>query len=220
MSKSYKAEVSEFCVEGQLIDFVIKDGYKLKGLVLATAEGEFYVKLAKHLRVAFDLRTPPGTSLQVIGEKKENPTTGEVKLIAEKVMAARRESALENSSNTSSLMPHGSDVSVSSSSRVKEKPTKSTILVCQKSDCIKRGAQDVCQALQAELSDRNLNSQVNIKATGCMKNCKAGPNLVMPDKTRYSRLATKQVPGLINKHFSDKSPQEKQGLQVLQKSSP
>ena len=49
---------------------MIKDGYKLKGLLLGTAEGECYVKLAKHLRAAFDLRLPPGTWLQVVGDKK------------------------------------------------------------------------------------------------------------------------------------------------------
>lgn len=203
MSKSYKTDVSEFCVEGQLTDFVIKDGYKLKGLVLSTTEGEFYVKLAKHLRAAFDLRTPPGTLLKVIGEKKENRVTGEVKLTAERVMADRREFNQENSSDISSLMPCASSVCASFSSGVKERATKSTILVCQKSDCIKRGAQDVCHALQAELSDRSLNLQVNIKATGCMKNCKAGPNLVMPDKTRYSRLDKKQVSAIVDKHFAD-----------------
>ena len=61
-------------------------------------------------------------------------------------------------------------------------------MVCQKSDCMKRGGKAVCQALEAALSDRGLEDQVTIKGTGCMKNCKAGPNLVMPDKTRYSRI--------------------------------
>ena len=46
MSESYNTEVTEFCLEGRFLDFVIKDGYKLKGLLLATAEGECYVKLA------------------------------------------------------------------------------------------------------------------------------------------------------------------------------
>jgi (2Fe-2S) ferredoxin len=35
-----------------------------------------------------------------------------------------------------------------------------------------------------------------------MKNCKSGPNLVMPDKTRYSKIQAEQVPVLIDKHFS------------------
>lgn len=187
-------EVSEFCLEGRFIDFVIKDGYKLKGLLLATAEGECYIKLAKHLRAAFDLRLPPGTLLQVLGEKKHDLKTGEVKLKAERVMAAPNQAA-----------PPQEPPSVSNA-----KVKKATILVCQKSDCMKRGGKEVCQALEAALSDRGLESQVTIKGTGCMKNCKAGPNLVMPDKTSHSRVQPAQVLALMDKHFAANNVDNKQ----------
>lgn len=87
----------------------------------------------------------------------------------------------------------------------KTKPAKNkeTILVCQKSDCMKRGGKAVCQALEAALSNRGLEDQVTIKGTGCMKKCKAGPNIVMPDKTRYSRIPSTQVPAIMDKHFAD-----------------
>lgn len=194
-------EVSEFCLEGRFLDFVIKDGYKLKGLLLATAEGECYVKLAKDLRAAFDLRLPPGTWLQVVGEKKHDLKTGEVKLKAERVMMTRTQRDGEDEGETSP--PDREHTFTPSVSNAKAK--KATILVCQKSDCMKRGGKEVCQALEAALSACSngfaLNSQVTIKGTGCMKNCKAGPNLVMPDKTRYSRVQAAQVPALIDKHF-------------------
>jgi (2Fe-2S) ferredoxin len=51
------------------------------------------------------------------------------------------------------------------------------------------------------LSDRDL-TQVTIKGTGCMKQCKAGPNIVMPDKTRYSRIRPQDIPNLVDKHFA------------------
>lgn len=76
------------------------------------------------------------------------------------------------------------------------------ILVCQKSDCCKRGANRLMQALQAELDDRGLTDHVKIRGTGCMKQCKSGPALVMPDKSRYTRIRPEQVAGLIDKHFS------------------
>ncbi|BAY44659.1 hypothetical protein SAMD00079811_22600 [Scytonema sp. HK-05] len=189
------SEVSEFCIEGKFLDFVIKDGYKLKGLLLETADGECYVKLAKHLRAAFDLRLPPGTLLQVVGEKKQDLKTGEVKLKAQRVMAASPDAATLRRKDA-----QRENVSVSSSNNAK--PKKATILVCQKSDCMKRGGTEVCQALEAAVSARGLESEVTIKGTGCMKNCKAGPNLVMPDKTRYSRIKATQVPALMDKHFA------------------
>ncbi|MEH1887091.1 (2Fe-2S) ferredoxin domain-containing protein [Nostoc sp.] len=199
MGVSHSMEGSEFCLEGRFINFVIKDGYKLKGLILGTHEGESYIKLAKHLRAAFDLRLPPGTWLQVVGYKKHDLKDGTVTLKAERVMAARSEMGRVETIAPVQEPPSSDNV------KVKPAKTKATILVCQKSDCMKRGGKAVCQALEAALSDRGLEDQVTIKGTGCMKNCKAGPNLVMPDKTRHSRIQATQVPALMDKHFGDKS---------------
>ena len=186
MSISTNSTVTEFCFEGRFLDFVIKDGYKLKGLLLGTSEGECYIKLAKHLRSAFDLRLPQGTWLQVVGTKQYNAKKDQVTLVAERVMAASADMG-----------------TVAAQSPAKTKPAKiQTILVCQKSDCMKRGGKALCQALESELINNGLENSVTIKGTGCMKNCKAGPNLVMPDKTRYSKVKAEQVPALIDKHFS------------------
>jgi len=194
MGKYHETETTAFCLEARFLDFMIKDGYKLKGLLLATPDGECYVKLAKHLRVAFDWRLPRGTWLQVVGEKKYDRKTGEVKLKAERILAARIDTVTPRKEDTENL-------SVSSPNETKPKTAKSTILVCQKSDCMKRGGKEVCQAIQAAMSDRGLEDQVTIKSTGCMKNCKAGPNVVMPDKTRYSRIKATEIPALMDKHF-------------------
>lgn len=199
MGASHSMEGSEFCLEGRFINFVIKDGYKLKGLMLGTHEGESYIKLAKHLRAAFDLRLPPGTWLQVVGYKKYDLKDGTVTLKAERVMAARSDMA-----RVHTTIPVQEPPSIDKT-KVKPAKAKATILVCQKSDCMKRGGKAVCQALEAALSDRGLEDQVTIKGTGCMKNCKAGTNLVMPDKTRHSRIQATQVPALMDKHFGDKS---------------
>jgi NADH:ubiquinone oxidoreductase subunit E len=186
MSISTNAAVTEFCFEGRFLDFVIKDGYKLKGLLLGTSEGECYIKLAKHLRSAFDLRLPQGTWLQVVGTKQYNAKKDQVTLVAERVMAASADMG-----------------TVAAQIPVKTKPAKTqTILVCQKSYCMKRGGKALCQALESELINNGLEDSVTIKGTGCMKNCKAGPNLVMPDKTRYSKIQAEQVPALIDRHFS------------------
>ncbi|MGH1394991.1 MAG: (2Fe-2S) ferredoxin domain-containing protein [Trichormus sp.] len=188
MGVYHSKEVSEFCLEGRFIDFVIKDGYKLKGLLVGTYDGEYYVKLAKNLRYSFDWRLQPGTWLQVAGEKKCDRKSGKVALKAERVMAATGH--------------------ISTPTQTKAPQKKATILMCQKSDCMKRGGKSLCQALEAALSDRGLEDQVTIKATGCMKNCKAGPNIVMPDKTRYSRIQADQVPLLMDKHFARRNQEQ------------
>ena len=185
MSIYTNSQVTEFCFEGRFLDFVIKDGYKLKGLLLSTSEGECYIKLAKHLRSAFDLRLPQGTWLQVVGTKQYNAKKDQVTLVAERVMAASAGMGTVTAQNLA-----------------KTKPDKmQTILVCQKSDCMKRGGKALCQALESELINHGLENSVAIKGSGCMKNCKSGPNLVMPDKSRYSKVKAEQVPALIDKHF-------------------
>ena len=214
MTKFDKNQVSKFCLEGRFLDFVIKDGYKLKGLLLATAEGECYVKLAKDLRAGFNLQLPKGTWLQVVGDKTLDLKTGEVKLKASQVMAVGKDRKTAGRLGDD-LGTGGEAVAVSSFGDKKAKPAKATILVCQKSDCMKRGADGVCRALELALSDRSLSNEVTIKGTGCMKNCKAGPNLVMPDKTRYSRIQEKQVPALIDKHLADKIQKRENHSQIV-----
>jgi (2Fe-2S) ferredoxin len=81
--------------------------------------------------------------------------------------------------------------------------TQTKILVCQKSDCQKRGGAAVCKALENALNARGLEEQVTVQGTGCLKQCKAGPNIVvMPDKTRYSRIKPAEVPAIVDKHFA------------------
>ena len=198
MSIYTNSQVTEFCFEGRFLDFVIKDGYKLKGLLLWTSEGECYIKLAKHLRSAFDLRLPQGTWLQVVGTKQYNAKKDQVTLVAERVMAASADMGTVTAQNLA-----------------KTKPDKvQTILVCQKSDCMKRGGKALCQALESELTNHGLENSVAIKGTGCMKNCKAGPNLVMPDITRYSKVKAEQVADLIDKHFSGEIREKRENLMV------
>lgn len=176
-------QTSAWHLEGHFLGFVSKDG-KLKRLTLMTADGEYSVKLAKELRTSVDATLIPGTQIQVWGEKKMSD-----KSRAAKLKAYRISTALHGQAETT----------------LPAKPKRSasaTILVCQKSDCMKRGGRAVCQALEAALSDRSLTDQVNIRGTGCMKQCKAGPNIVfMPEKAHYKRVSARDAAGLVDEQF-------------------
>lgn len=177
-------KAASFIIEGRFIGFELEDN-KPKKLILATSDGECTIKLAKALRYSFQLRLIPGDWVQVSGEKQFD-SKGKLKLKAEQIIP----------------------------STVSQEPTsiiatadknKATILVCQKSGCMKRGGKEACQAMQAALEIRGLSEQVSIKGTGCLKDCKAGPNIVMmPDKKRYTRVEAAQIPALIDKHFNKK----------------
>lgn len=187
MSKKHK-QVSPFSLEGRFLGFDLEDGYKLKRLRLATAEGEVWIKLTKEARASVGGIILPGDWVQVWGEKVIKDDTEErLKAYRLSVISPRQATTVLPAVAT---MPD------------RQKPAaKATILVCQKSDCIKRGGKGVCKALEAALDDRNL-GQVTVKGTGCMKHCKSGPTIVfMPDKTRYTHVTPAEIPALIDKHF-------------------
>lgn len=200
MSKLCSKDISVFSLEGRFLGFKFEDGYKLKYIRLATSEGECWLKLCKKLRHNFELRLIPGDWVQIWGEKKLDRKTGKVKLKAERVIPAT-----------------ASQEQINQQVRDKQTKSKANILVCQKSSCMKRGGTAVCHAIEAALSDRGLSNQVAIKGTGCLKQCKAGPNLVMPDKTRYSRIQADEIPHVLDKHFTAPSADRTQvvGLTAL-----
>jgi len=190
MSKS-KEKVAQFSVIGELIGFILKDGYKIKYLRIAVSEREYWIKLPKKLRNNLSPEIQPGCLLRVDGEGKLCLKTGKLKLKATEVNQTQ---AINQTSNCTSSVQENN------------KKTKSlaTILVCQKSTCWhKKGGEAVCQHIEEGLRDRGLEDQVKIKTTGCLKQCKKGPNVVvMPDKTRYSQVMPKQIPDLLEKHFA------------------
>ena len=76
------------------------------------------------------------------------------------------------------------------------------MLVCQKSNCWKKGGKEVYAELETALSDRHLDGVIPVKKTGCLGKCKKAPNLVMlPDKARYTQVKPKQIPNLVAKHL-------------------
>lgn len=188
MSKFHK-EVSNFNLVGQLLGFVIKDGYKIKYLRINSEEREYWLKLDKTIRDNLDRSIVPGCWLEVAAERKLCHKTGKVKLKA------------------TSLKLAGDRVLTCPLPQAKckaQNELKTSILVCQKSSCWKRGGQQVCQAILDSVRDRNLEDRVQIKTTGCLKQCKQGPNLVMmPDKAKYSQVQPEQISVILAKHIAN-----------------
>lgn len=197
MGKKSK-QVSAFNLEGRFLSFEVEDGYKIKRLNLATADGEVCIKLSKEARASVKGVLTPGDWIWVFGEQYTCPDIESVKYKAYLI-----KQAIPGQTPTLAVPTPTTAKAVQ-----KSKP-QATILVCQKSDCMKRGGKAVCQALQKTLSDRGLEGQVAIKGVGCMKECKAGPNLVViPNKARYSRIQAAEIPDLIDRHFPQAQAQE------------
>jgi (2Fe-2S) ferredoxin len=212
MYKSGK-QVSEFSLEGEILSLIIEDGYKLKYLRISSdRKVEYFVKISKELRSFLAPVLTPGLRVQVAGEKELNLKNGKIKLKASSLTLARGHNDRSPEHLDSTSVPAGVLTSVgktevsspSADQTVKAAAkTQTKILVCQKSDCQKRGGAAVCKALENALKARGLEEQVTVQGTGCLKQCKAGPNIVvMPDKTRYSRIKPAEVPAIVDKHFA------------------
>jgi len=197
MGKHKREQISEFELEGQLLSFVIKDGYKVKYLHLATVNGDYTVKLCKEIRRSLLPTVATGDWLSVSGWQAQCYKTGQIKFKADQVRTTA-----PNSTEPQPIVESPALTLLS----------PQVILICQKSDCCKRGGRAVSEALQEVLSDRNLGSQVTLKPTGCMKRCKVGPNIVMPDKTRYSQVCPADLPTILDQHFPVQPQADVSGL--------
>jgi (2Fe-2S) ferredoxin len=193
VSNSYReGKISLFNVEGRFMGFVDEAERYPKRLQLATPTGDRVIKLSKYLRGSIRDVLQPGDWVQIYGEQKLKKT-GELKLKAFAVKS----------------IALAKPPSISPPPSVAPKP-KACVMICQKSSCRKRGAAEVAQAVQGTLCDRGLEDHVAIKDTGCMKQCKQGPCMVvMPDKSRYTGVTPERVNILVDRHFTAKlKPEE------------
>lgn len=192
MSKTSSA-TSEFNLIGQLEKSLIKKG-EVKYIILATEQGKYWIKVAKEIRE--DLaQLSPGCRLEIAGKHKQHPKTGKVKFKAQTVIIIPDTSAQqvpEIKTETVSFSPIFNT----------QHKSKAKVLICEKSNCWKKGGKKLYDQLEAEFKARGLTDEIPIKKTGCLNKCKQAPNLVMmPDKVRHSQVKPQQIPALIDKHL-------------------
>ena len=186
--------VTPFDFEGKLTKISYKKK-QIKYIKLATDEGKHWIKIPKKLRTKIDSLSK-GCRLEVSGTLKQYSKTGKTKYKAKTVVLVPPTENSQVKTKTVSLLP------------VFDSKTKSKakVLICQKSNCWKKGGKQVYEEIETILDDRGLSQEIPIKKTGCLKQCKKAPALVMlPDKARYSQVKPKQVSDLVKKHLiSDK----------------
>ena len=199
----YKLQQPYFSLEGQFLGFVREGGGKLKYLRIAVETNEFQIKLSKESRVNLHQVLVPGDWIQVLGENKQKGRKEEVKLKAYQVNKLSQDSivfGLQQCTQTPKILAEPS-CNLAQNQESSARP-KAKILICQKSGCVKRGGKKLCQELEEALCDRGLQNHVTIKHTGCLKRCSSAPNMVlMPDKTRCSKMAPKEIADLLAKRL-------------------
>lgn len=172
--------------------------------------GETELTLSKALRQMMYGYLSPGDWVHVVGSGKLDSGSDQrlwqareiVKLSATQAEARIQDHAAQllSKSQLFTEQPIAEQPIVSRSVAATSKPIR--ILICQKSACLQRGALAVSEAVETALSEANCAQQVTIKAVGCLKQCKAGPNLVvLPGGDRYSQMTPNAARSLIQKHL-------------------
>lgn len=194
MSKSLD-QLADFQVVAKFLGVILKDGYRIKYLRVAIATQEYRVKLPKELSQNFDPNLAVGSWLEIKGTQALDCKKGILKLEASSFCNA-------NPPNASLTGIVNTEIVNTERAIAKKKEKPACILICQKSDCWQHGGKEVYQRLEEELRDRGLSDRVQLQKTGCQKQCKQAPNLVvMPNKDKHSYVKPSQVDGLLNRYF-------------------
>ncbi|MDB9822487.1 NADH-quinone oxidoreductase subunit NuoF [Deltaproteobacteria bacterium] len=84
------------------------------------------------------------------------------------------------------------------------------LLLCGSTGCHASGSQEVKEALESELEQQGLSSEIRVVETGCNGFCAQGPIMVVqPDGIFYQKLGKKDVPHLVQEHFLKGRPVER-----------
>lgn len=182
--------ITNFRLNGELINISFKKE-KIKYLNLKTETGEYWIKVSRQLREQI-IDFPLGCQLEIAGIVKQSAKTAKYKAETIMVIAPEGESTSLVAKNQTGLPTLLSE----------QKKPKAKVLICGKSNCWKKGGQKVYQEIESTLKEYGLSKAIPIKQTGCLKQCKKAPSLVMmPDKAQYNRVEPKQVAKLVTKHL-------------------
>lgn len=205
--------LSQFIVIGTLKDFEKKSKNQIKSLEIVAEDGTYSIKIAEELKnEKLSKKLKKGCLLKVVGIRKNDPKKGktkykayEIELLDKSVQPAALKKESANPVAPSISPNTRKEAAKRPSTKFKSAKPKAKVLFCKKSTCWKKGGKEAYESLKAQLRDRGIASQVEVKTVGCLKQCKKAPNMVMmPDKARYSKVNSKQISGLINKHISSK----------------
>ncbi len=94
--------------------------------------------------------------------------------------------------------------------RENQKSYRYSVLICAGAGCISCDCSAVKEALLSEIEKAGLIDQVQIKMTGCMGNCDAGPvMLIRPGGVLYCKLAPEDMAEIVQQHLQGDQPVER-----------
>ncbi len=189
--KTTKARQSTYKIEGEFLGFIPKPGGELKYIQVQVGERIIPIKLAKELRETLGRKLVKGDRVSVFLEQTGEGLGSKLKLKTDRVerLGTRDSSLVLESASVSSASKPG-------------KNQKGKILLCRKSSCSKRGGKQLDRALTETLKQLGLQDRVTIELTGCQKQCKKAPSLIlMPGKVKHAYVNPNHLAFLLKAHY-------------------
>ena len=79
---------------------------------------------------------------------------------------------------------------------------RSHVLVCGGTGCTSSGSQAIINALETEIKNNGLESEVQVVKTGCFGLCALGPIMIVyPEGTFYSMVKEEDIPEIVSEHL-------------------
>ena len=196
---SVRYQTSSFQLEGKFIGFINKPNGQLKSLRLMFNDKELQIKLDKELRGFLESYLADGDWIQVLGKQKFKGDFSGFKLKAFQVNRLSCSLKCKDNSNLTSLEISNLEIS---KNRLLDCPKKGEILLCNKSDCVRNGGEELYQELRKTICCLGLENSVTIQKTSCQKRCKRAPNMIlMPGKEKCSNPKPKSIVNLLRAHY-------------------
>ena len=193
MSSSHSSQTIPFQLQGKFVGFIYKSNGQVKSLILRVGERELRIKIDNSLQDTHSLNLLPGDWISITGEqelKKEKFT--KLKLKAYEIERLSCDLKCNPEQETSAM----------GKKKGKNCPKKGKILLCNKSDCAKRGGKKLYRILEKTISKLGLEKYVTIEKTSCQKRCGKAPNMIlMPGKCKHSKPNPKNIAGLLEEHY-------------------
>ena len=185
--KTTTAQQSTYQIEGEFLGFLPNSEGKIKHIQVQVGERIIPIKLAKELRETLGRKLVKGDRLSISLEQKGSGLGSKLKLKSDRVTIVNSQDKLL--------------VSESPISKSKKKQ-QGKILLCRKSSCAKRGGKQLYRALTETLERLQLQDKVKIELTGCQKQCKKAPSLIlMPGKVKHAYVNPNDLVFLLETHY-------------------
>ncbi|MBF8303775.1 MAG: hndC 2, partial [Dehalococcoidia bacterium] len=91
-----------------------------------------------------------------------------------------------------------------------DKQVNYTVNICEGTGCVAGKSEKIHKALEEQLKQQGLDSQVKIKRTGCHGFCQRGPIVdIDPEGYFYTEVSVEDVPEIISSHIRNGKPIER-----------